>query len=386
MHTFTRRDLLGLVASVGLGAIVPWPVADSSSTPLSIGCVPRFVTPLPVFAGRRVAESPLLIGTCEFQQRILPDQCYARFPAPFNSGTYLWGYAIGSGAEPHYPGVTVEARAGAVTRVMYRNEVPLASTIQRGASKDARGFWADPLRQPDACQLYRGTTRSPFSACQPALSIYDYRNTPGASAFWFGDGAPEAGHDLHSAGLAAMYLIRDEFDTGQVGSPSGLPIDPYEIELVIQHHAFDLRGQFLPLDTNSQPTSDELVAVNGRTWPFLDVEPRRYRFHVLNASNQRSLRLNLRDSHTRAPGPVVWQIGGPTGLFDTPTRMSDTLGPGESADLIIDFAETRGRTLTLTNERVDVMQFRVTQRIMGRDVSYDPASREILRPRSHLGW
>ena len=34
------------------------------------------------------------------------------------------------------------------------------------------------------------------------------------------------------------------------------------------------------------------MVVNGRTWPFLEVEPRRYRFRFLNGCNSRFLILD----------------------------------------------------------------------------------------------
>ena len=35
------------------------------------------------------------------------------------------------------------------------------------------------------------------------------------------------------------------------------------------------------------------MLVNGKVWPFLDVEPRMYRFRVLNGCNARILDLNI---------------------------------------------------------------------------------------------
>ena len=51
------------------------------------------------------------------------------------------------------------------------------------------------------------------------------------------------------------------------------------------------------------------MVVNGRTWPFLEVEPRRYRFRILNGCNSRFLILRFDD-----PKVEVWQIGNEGGL------------------------------------------------------------------------
>ena len=37
----------------------------------------------------------------------------------------------------------------------------------------------------------------------------------------------------------------------------------------------------------------EVPLVNGKIFPYLDVEPRKYRFRVLNAANGRTYRLSL---------------------------------------------------------------------------------------------
>jgi spore coat protein A len=51
------------------------------------------------------------------------------------------------------------------------------------------------------------------------------------------------------------------------------------------------------------------MVVNGKTWPFLEVEQRRYRFRFLNGRNSRFLLLELSNSLP------FWQIGTEGGLL-----------------------------------------------------------------------
>jgi spore coat protein A, manganese oxidase len=37
----------------------------------------------------------------------------------------------------------------------------------------------------------------------------------------------------------------------------------------------------------------DVMLVNGKVWPFLDVEPRLYRFRILNGCNARTMSLHL---------------------------------------------------------------------------------------------
>jgi FtsP/CotA-like multicopper oxidase with cupredoxin domain len=83
--------------------------------------------------------------------------------------------------------------------------------------------------------------------------------------------------------------------------------------------------------------------VNGKTWPFLEVEQRRYRFRILNGCNSRFLALKF--EHRAAD---VWQIGTEGGFLPAPVRINDLdvqgvgpvilLGLAERADVIVDFA------------------------------------------------
>lgn len=143
--------------------------------------------------------------------------------------------------------------------------------------------------------------------------------------------------------------------------------------------------------------------VNGKSWPYLNVEPRRYRFRIVNASNARFYQMRLVDSARGAPGPAFWQIGTDGGLLDSPVLLNKpsnpsflplTLAPGERADIIIDFAQYAGGKFTLINSAAApfpggdppdpatngrIMQFRVNQSLSSQDATYNPASGASLR-------
>ena len=80
------------------------------------------------------------------------------------------------------------------------------------------------------------------------------------------------------------------------------------------------------------------IVVNGRTWPSLDVQRRRYRFRLLNGCNSRFLILRL------SSGQSFWQIGN-EGLPAAPVEQTEVLlAPAERADVIVDFAEVSAST------------------------------------------
>ena len=101
------------------------------------------------------------------------------------------------------------------------------------------------------------------------------------------------------AGLAAAYILRDEYDTGDEPTPSAFPAGTYEIPLVIQDRNSTPDGTFrypisdIPGATWIGEYFGDVMLVNGKVWPYLDVEPRLYRFRFLNGCNARILTLDF---------------------------------------------------------------------------------------------
>ncbi len=101
------------------------------------------------------------------------------------------------------------------------------------------------------------------------------------------------------------------------------------------------------------------MVVNGRTWPYLEVEPRRYRLRFLNGCNSRFLILKIVADPlaTRPATPALpfWQIGTEGGFLPAPVTLEQLLmGLAERADVIVDFTGLRvGTELYLINEGPD---------------------------------
>jgi FtsP/CotA-like multicopper oxidase with cupredoxin domain len=410
--------------------------------------IPKYVEPLPTFAGSRASGANITVSIEEFQQTVLPASVYSTLPAPFGQGTYVWGYRVG-GMPPHYPGFTIEARRGSPTTVAYLNNLPLQPWLQPYLTVDQTLHWADPLKEmgsfspyagppPIVTHLHGGEVPSsvdgnPESWFTPGQaktgpgftsSVYTYPNEQAATTLWFHDHALGMTRINVYAGLAAFYLIRDAHDTGVAGTGLDLPAGKYEAELAIQDRQFDTNGQwFFPAGEeaglNGTPPNPEthpfwipeffgdVMIVNGKSWPFLEVEPRRYRFRILNACNARFLELKIVRASSDRPGPVVWQIGSDGGLLDEAVALGGhakrsngtlLLAPAERADVIIDFADCTHETLVLLNSanapypsgdppdpktNGQIMQFRVNLSRRGRDTSFDPAEAVKLRGGKH---
>ena len=188
-------------------------------------------------------------------------------------------------------------------------------------------------------------------------NTFTYYNEQRASMVWYHDHAVGNTRTNVYAGLAGAYIIRDDQDTGEAGNPLGLPAGPYEIPLVLQDKTFNADGSmFYPTQgvTSYHPEwvpefFGDVAVVNAKIWPFVDVEPRRYRLRIVNGSQSRFYNLHFANETCGKALPFT-QIGTEGGLLRAPVPMTALLiAPGERADLIIDFAGHRNASFIVTN-------------------------------------
>jgi FtsP/CotA-like multicopper oxidase with cupredoxin domain len=196
---------------------------------------------------------------------------------------------------------------------------------------------------------------------------YSYHNDQNATMLWYHDHANHVTRLNVFAGLAGVWLIRDDEETDL-----RLPDGDFELPLVIQDRNLDLddAGNFTgallhktevidPADTNPDGPSGgpaeffgPYTLVNGKIWPKASVEPRLYRLRVLNGSNARTYRLVLLDDLGTIVNNIIYQIGCDQGLMKNKEPVQDTgliLSPGERVDLLVDFSHLENRQLYFWN-------------------------------------
>jgi spore coat protein A len=94
--------------------------------------------------------------------------------------------------------------------------------------------------------------------------------------------------------------------------------------------------------------------VNGKLSPYLDVEPRQYRFRLMNGSNGRFYRFSL---GKLLPFQV---IGTEQGLLPAPVSAQRVVvAPAERIDFVFDFSQHAGENILLRSDSFEIMQFRV---------------------------
>ena len=244
---------------------------------------------------------------------------------------------------------------------------------------------------------------------------YSYPNDQAETTLWYHDHSLGITRLNVYAGMAGYWIIRDG-EKGQekelnLPSPSPRVGDKqgnnpfgkyYEVPLLIQDRSFKKDGSlFYPthraffeeikesqLQVKFSPDSDMLerwnpetffntIIVNGRAWPFLDVDQGRYRFRILNGAQSRFLNLAMhvvKEDGTLGEEVPFYQIGGDQGLLSDVVKIETgkqttyddesgkeivSVGPkkdaphpeqallltlSERSDVIVDFSEFKAGT------------------------------------------
>jgi len=400
-----RVPVLILAVIILLGVIPVYAqYPGSGQLPLNPGVILRYVDPLPHFAypGTRVDATepwtPLTVEAMALDLQalstgtVLPN---GTIVGPAAGLTHVWGYRVSNGMVtrgPHWPGFTVEAKRGAPLNVLYLNNLE-ESYDAVNIAVDQTLHWAmsmggmmnmEPYTGPvPVCfHLHGGevpswsdggpnawyTPMGMMAGPSALTNVYRYPNTQESATLWFHDHALGATRTNVYAGLAAFYLLRDDSDDALhlpgwsgdglvqekdrvTGADHGVPYPP-EIEIALQDRMFDQNGQlyFPAVGDNLMDHPywlpeffGDIMTVNGKTWPYLSVAPRKYRFRILGGSNARFYELFLQDVATKAPGPAIQIIGTDGGFLDAPVVLDPALkqklvmAPGERYDVIIDF-------------------------------------------------
>ena len=322
------------------------------------------------------------IAMSEFQQSL-----HSQLPA-----TTLWGY------NGQYPGPTFEMRSLKPVTVKCNNSLPTTHLLQDAIDPTLHGTEPPAPYVRNVVHLH-GARILPesdgypeawftpgFTQTGPSFTTdtYTYPNDQPATTLWYHDHALGSTRLNVVTGLEGFYLIRDSVEDNL-----NLPKGSYEIPLLIQDRSFNADGSL------SYPTQGvtavhpvwspeyfgDMALVNGKIWPFLEVEQRRYRFRILNGSNARFFNLFL-DS-----GQPFFQIGTDGGFLPAAVPVGKLLlAPAERADVIVDFSALPvGTSVQLMNNAKapypsgtgmglpKIMQFRIVRR-KGTDTSTPPAS------------
>ncbi len=329
--------------------------AAPATAPATGPSLRKYVEPVPLPGNGIVVASQVTPDRYAFSLREIRRHLHPDLPA-----TPVWAYDDGSGLSGQAGsfGMAIAATTGTPITVSYTHHLPTTypSWIPVDTKLTPLGnkvrFMTHLHGAFVAAANDGNPTETPDGWGPGETQTVTYSNqAPQQSArtMWFHDHAMGATRLNVFAGLAGAYILRDEYDTGQEPNPVGIPGGAYEIPLVIQDRMFNPDGTFLyPVSTIPGVTwigeyFGDTMLVNGKVWPYLEVEPRLYRLRILNGCNARIMSLGI-------AGAGIWQIGAEGGMWDRPVALDQiVLTSAERADLIVDFRGLAGQTLHLTN-------------------------------------
>ncbi|MDI6907004.1 MAG: multicopper oxidase [Thermoanaerobacterales bacterium] len=356
--------------------------------------IPKYVDPLPIPPVLRPRHRLFGIKHYTVKMRQVRQKLHRDTPP-----TTVWGY------EGMYPGPTFEVRTNEIIKVkwinrlpIFRHLLPVDRTIHGAEPPNPRVRTVVHLHGGNVPARYDGHPEAWFTnrflVTGPYFKniTYVYPNIQPATTLWYHDHALGITRLNVYAGLAGFYIVRDAYE-----DRLNLPHGPHEVPLVIQDRSFQRDGSlFYPARPEDAPPGARLpdpsivpeffgdtIVVNGKVWPYLEVEPRKYRLRFLNGSNSRFYRMRL------SSGQPFYQIGTDQGFLDEPVPREELLfGPGERLDVIVDFSDFGNETITLLNDAPtpfpngdpvkegttdQIMQFRVTIPLAGPDTSSLPS-------------
>jgi spore coat protein A len=262
----------------------------------------------------------------------------------------------------------------------YTGPVPIVTHVHGAHTTEDSDGYAEAWWLPNANNIPKGYAetgtfydyfrRTYKTKWDPGTASFNYPNDQPATTLWYHDHALGMTRANVYAGPAGFWLLRGgDYDLPNLGyvapTVGDNPLGEYtEIPIAIQDRSFNADGSlfypdnraffegldpsqlqipFIPdtacdgLPSDVSPIWNpeffgNMMVVNGFTWPFLEVEQRRYRFRFLNGCNSRFLILKPDN------GMPFYQIGGDQGfLMDTVQLNELLMAPAERADVIMDF-------------------------------------------------
>jgi spore coat protein A len=351
-HSMSDHSMAGMARPAAVASKRP------VHKPLLVDRLEKFVDPLPVppiaksvNAPAHAAGAPARAATTyRLTMRQVPVHVHRDLPP-----TPMWSYG------ETVPGPTIEARSGQPVHIEWGNELPLKHffpidhTLHGAGADQPEVRTAVHVHGAKVPPQYDGYPEAWQKPGQSVQAIYPLKQD--AATLWYHDHAMGIERLNQYAGLFGFFLIRDEAE-----DKLGLPKGKYEIPLAFADRLFSADGSLYYPDSgdDAAPWVPEVygdaMLVNGTLTPYLDVEPRAYRFRMLNAANSRTFVFSLSNHQS------FHQIGSDQGLLVAPVEVNQVqLSPGERADVVIDFSHAAGQRITINNLSWELMQFRVGQ-------------------------
>ncbi|KAJ9656091.1 hypothetical protein H2201_008642 [Coniosporium apollinis] len=231
------------------------------------------------------------------------------------------------------PGPTFKMTQGREAVVRFINHADRANSVHLHGSYSRAPFdgWAEDTTEPGQ------------------YKDYYYPNSQNARTLWYHDHAID--HTAENAYFrqAGFYILHDAQELGL-----GLPQGAYDIPLSLAARRNNADGTLWDPEVNDERVSvyGDVIHVNGQPWPYLKVEPRKYRFRFLNTGVSRSYSLYFEADGALGQKVPFNVIGSDAGLTLNPAKTDHLdISIAERWEAVFDFSSYAGKNVTLRNSR-----------------------------------
>lgn len=261
-----------------------------------------------------------------------------------------------------FPGPTIDVPVGTRTEVRMRNALAPSPLHSGDFNTVTHLHGSASLPQYDG---YANDFTAPGN-----VKTYYYPNWQNARTLWYHDhNHGQTAENVYS-GLAAFYLLHDQYERAQ------LPQGEFDVPLMVSDALFDAKGQIVYADNDVHGLWGDTVLVNGVPWPTMKVQRRVYRFRFLVGSISRSYRFTL------STGDPVYVVGTDGGMTPVATPVASwRQGTAERYEVLIDFRKYKvGQTVALNNlSNKNNIDFPNTGKVMRFQVVDGPAETSPYR-------
>ncbi|OCL13988.1 hypothetical protein AOQ84DRAFT_309695, partial [Glonium stellatum] len=238
------------------------------------------------------------------------------------------------------PGPTFMMRQGREAIVRFVNHADRANSVHLHGSYSRAPFdgWADDITEPGQ---YKGKANIPTD--------YYYPNRQNARTLWYHDHAVDHTAENAYYGQAGFYILQDSQEDAL-----GLPAGKYDLPLSLAAKRYNSDGSLWDPEANNEQVSvfGDVIHVNGQPWPYLEVEPRKYRLRFLNTGVSRSYQLYFEVDGALGQQITFTMIGSDAGLLLNPVPTETLfISVAERWEAIFDFSAYAGKNVTLRNSR-----------------------------------
>lgn len=273
----------------------------------------------------------------------------------------MWGFDDGTGTRS--PGPTYQAFYGRPQLTRNTNSLPQVTQLNNTGfgfpsvsthlhnahnPSESDGNPCDFYTNGHFCDQYYPNVLAGFNSDHaPNGDINESLGT-----LWYHDHRVDFTSQNTYKGLVGFYCLFNQLDTGNEFTGFHLPSFPqFDIPLAFADKVYDPESGDLVFDLfNLDGILGDKFLVNGTIQPFFQVQPRRYRFRLLDTGPSRFYEFFLTDLNNLGGSNPYWLIGTDGNLLPNPIQVQSVrIGPAERVDVIIDFRPFAGKTIYLEN-------------------------------------